>query len=137
MHTYTRGADMEGIGEVSVHADINRLTEPMMWTPRILSVLALLSSLTRPLASAAVWCGVVWCVCVCVCVCVYVRVHLAITSLLSSLQYQSQMMRKTGGFVTESALHELLRYATKYHEPVRTLYFSMTSCFLPTSIFWC
>ena len=70
MHTYTRGADMEGIGEVSVHADINRLTEPMMWTPRILSVLALLSSLTRPLASAAVWCGVVWCVCVCVCVCV-------------------------------------------------------------------
>ena len=58
----------------------------------------------------------------CVCVCVCVHVHLAITSLLSSLQYQSQMMRKTGGFVTESALHELLRYATKYHEPVSTLY---------------
>ena len=61
-------------------------------------------------------------VCVCVCVCVCVHVRLAITSLLSSLQYQSQMMRKTGGFVIENALHELLRYAIKYHEPVSTLY---------------
>ena len=36
-----------------MHAD--RLTEPMMWTPRILSVLASLSSLTRPSASAVVY----------------------------------------------------------------------------------
>ena len=49
------GAEVEGTGEVSVHADINRLTEPMMWTPRILSVLASLSSLTRPSASAVVY----------------------------------------------------------------------------------
>ena len=34
---HVHGAEMEGIGEVSVHADIHRLTEPMMWTPRILS----------------------------------------------------------------------------------------------------
>ena len=61
--------------------------------------------------------GVSACVCVCVCTCAS-----CYNSLLSSLQYQSQMMRKTGGFVTESALHELLRYATKYHEPVSTLY---------------
>ena len=27
-------------------------------------------------------------------------------------------MKKTGGFVIESALHDLLRYAGKYHEPV-------------------
>ena len=40
-------------------------------------------------------------------------------------------MRKTGGFVTESALFELLRYATKYHEPVSTWFWSMTCCFLP------
>ena len=45
-----------------VCADI--LTEPMIWTPRILSVFASLSSLTRPSVSAMM------CVCVCVCVCV-------------------------------------------------------------------
>ena len=37
-----------------------------------------------------------------------------------SLQYQSQQMRNTGGpgFVVESALQDLLRYAHKYQEPV-------------------
>lgn len=34
------------------------------------------------------------------------------------LQYQTQQMKKTGGFVTESAVNELLRYATRYSEPV-------------------
>ena len=56
------GAEVEAICGRGVHADINILTEPMMWTPRILSALASLSSLTRPSASAVV------CVCVCVCV---------------------------------------------------------------------
>ena len=49
------GAEVEGICWRGVHADINILTEPMMWTPRILSVLASLSSLTRPSASAVVY----------------------------------------------------------------------------------
>ena len=35
-----------------VHGDI--LTEPMIWTPRILSVFASLSTLTRPSVSAVV-----------------------------------------------------------------------------------
>ena len=51
---YVHGAEVEGICGRGVHADIDRLTEPMMWTPRILSVLASLSSLTRPSASAVV-----------------------------------------------------------------------------------
>jgi hypothetical protein len=48
----------------------------------------------------------------------------AITVTLSlsffSFQYQSQQMRKAGGpgFVVESALQDLLRYAHKYREPV-------------------
>ena len=44
-------------------------------------------------------------------------------SYLSTFQYQFQQMRKTGGagFVVESALQDLLRYADKYHEPVRVL----------------
>ena len=63
----------------------------------------------------------VCCVCVCVCTCTCASCY-NFPSFLPLLQYQSQMMRKTGGFVTESALHELLRYATKYHEPVSTLY---------------
>ena len=37
------------------------------------------------------------------------------------MQYQTQLMRKSGGFVTMSALYEVLRYGIKYHEPVSDL----------------
>jgi 6-phosphofructokinase len=41
----------------------------------------------------------------------------AMQSYLKQLsEHQSQVFRKTGGFVAESALYELLRYANKYSD---------------------
>ena len=53
----------------------------------------------------------------------YYSLSLSLSLSLSTFQYQSQQMRKTGGagFVVESALQDLLRYADKYHEPVSNL----------------
>ena len=36
------------------------------------------------------------------------------------MQYQQQQMKKTGGFSTDSATRELLRYAMRYYEPVQS-----------------
>ena len=70
-----------------VHGDI--LTEPMIWTPRILSVFASLSSLTRPSVSAVV--------CVCVCVC-EVRGGHSDTSQLHSPLVLALLLAEKGNF---------------------------------------